>query len=129
MINLLGRIGNLGYRGVLGTQDQPEYNQSAPVLELRLRLKDGGTREYRISKVKDGQDYVLKAADRPWYFKLSEFDLEGLLDVNRAKLLGLEPEPTPPAAATDGQEPGDAVPEETSAGAGAEPPPQPAPAQ
>ncbi|HYN77496.1 MAG TPA: DUF4340 domain-containing protein, partial [Lamprocystis sp. (in: g-proteobacteria)] len=95
--NLVSRISNLGYRGVLGTQDQPEYQQTAPVLELRLGLKDGGTRAYRISKVKDGQDYVLKAADRPWYFKLSEFDLEGLIDVNRAKLLGVAPEPAPTA--------------------------------
>lgn len=92
VINLLGRVANLGYRGVLGTEDKPEYNQSTPALDLRLELKDGGTLTYRISKVKDGQDYVLKAADRPWYFKLSNFDLEGLVDVNRDKLLGIVPE-------------------------------------
>ena len=88
VVNLLGRIGNLGYRGVLGTQDKPEYNQSIPTMELRLKLKNGDTRTYRISKPKEGQDYVLKASDRPWYFKLADFDLEGVIDQDRAKLSG-----------------------------------------
>ncbi|WP_295583872.1 DUF4340 domain-containing protein [uncultured Lamprocystis sp.] len=89
--NLLGRISSLSYRGVLGTQNQPEYNQAAPTLDLRLQLADGSTREYRISKVKDGADSVLKVADRPWYFKLSDMDLDGLVDVTRDQLLGKAP--------------------------------------
>jgi hypothetical protein len=93
VINLLGRIGSLGYRGVLGTEDKPEYDQATPVVDLSLTLKDGGTREYRISKARDSQDYVLKSGDRPWYFKLSEFDLEGILGVDRAKLLGAAAQP------------------------------------
>lgn len=38
----------------------------------------------------------LKAADRPWYFKLAAFDLEGLIDLNQAKLLGQVPESKEP---------------------------------
>ena len=93
VINLLGRIGNLGYRGVLGTQDKPEFNQSAPAIELRLKLKNGDTRTYRISKPKEGQDYVLKSSDRPWYFKVADFDLEGVIDQDKAKLSGEKAEP------------------------------------
>ena len=98
VINLVGRLGNLGYRGVLGTEDRPDYNQATPALDLTLQLADGSQRAYRISKAKDSQDYVLKAADQPWYFKLSEFDLEGLLDLNRDKLLGKTPAPVPASA-------------------------------
>jgi hypothetical protein len=93
VVNLLGRIGNLGYRGVLGAKDKPEYNQSAPTMELRLKLKNGDTRSYRISKPKEGQDYVLKASDRPWYFKVADFDLDGVIDQDKAKLSGETPKP------------------------------------
>ncbi len=118
VINLLGRIGSLSYRGVLGTQDKPEYNQSAPAMELKLKLKNGDTRTYRIGKPKEGQDYVLKASDRPWYFKLADFDLEGVIDIDRAKLVGTQPKAAEPAKA----------PEPAQAGAPAKPaePAQPA---
>jgi hypothetical protein len=89
--NLLNKLGSFGYRGVLGTVDQPEYDQAAPVLDLHLQLSDGTPRGYRISKLKDSEDYVLKAADQPWYFRLSAFDLEGLKDMNRDLLLGKKP--------------------------------------
>ncbi len=97
VINLLGRLGNLNYRGVLGTEDQPEYDQAAPVLDLTLSLADGANRHYRVSKLKDGPDYCLKAADHPWYFRLTDFDLEGLIGLDRDRLLGKAP-PAPPAS-------------------------------
>ena len=133
VINLVGRLGNLGYRGVLGTADKPEYNQTTPALDLTLQLADGSHRTYRISKAKDSQDYVLKAADQPWYFKLSEFDLEGLLDLNRDKLLGKAPKGAPPAAgaATETSNPttGVVAPAETNptASGSAQPPSLPSP--
>lgn len=111
VVNLLGRLGNLSYRGVLGTEDKPEYNQAAPVMELRLKLKNGETRTYRISKPQAGQDYVLKVSDRPWYFKVADFDLAGLLDQDRAKLRGETAKPTEPPAAEGDSAPPD-LPEE-----------------
>ncbi len=115
VINLLGRIGALGYRGVLGTEDKPEYNQAAPTLELTVQLTGGSSRVYRISQPKDSKDFILKAADRPWYFKLSEFDLEGISGLNRDRLLGLTPPAAPPAAGDQGPETGDAAAEEDTA--------------
>ncbi|WP_295391918.1 DUF4340 domain-containing protein [uncultured Thiodictyon sp.] len=99
---LLARVGNLGYRGVLGIEDKPEYNLATPALDLTVQLADGSRHVYRIAQAKDSKDYVLKAGDRPWYFKLSEFDLEGLLGLNRDKLLGIAPKVAPPAAAPQG---------------------------
>lgn len=119
VINLLGRIANLGYRGVLGTQDKPEYNQSAPTMELRLKLKNGDTRTYRISKPKEGQDYVLKASDRPWYFKVADFDLDGVIDQDRAKLSGETAKPAAEGQPTEGTKGGEPV--EPPEGAGAVP--------
>jgi hypothetical protein len=99
---LLGRLANLSYRGVLGSEDRPEYNQANPTLELTVGLADGTERHYRISQPQDSKDFVLKVSDRPWYFKLSDFDLEGLKDLDRGKLLGAE---TPAAEAATSDSP------------------------
>ncbi len=80
------RIANLGYRGVLGTTDQPAYRQQEPKLTLTVGLADGASRSYRISQVENSQDYALKDADRPYYFRLSAYDLEGLLDLHASQL-------------------------------------------
>ena len=102
VFRLLGRLANLSYRGVLGSEDRPEYNQANPTLELAVGLADGTERRYRISQPQDSKDFVLKVSDRPWYFKLSDFDLEGLKDLDRGKLLGAE---TPAAEAATSDSP------------------------
>ncbi len=114
---LLSRIANLGYRGVLGNADKPEYNQATPTLEISVGLTGGAERQYRISQAKDSQDFVLKSSDRPWYFKLSEFDLEGLKDLSRDQLLGAKsPEAeAAPAAPEDSATPAEAVGEPAAA--------------
>jgi hypothetical protein len=84
---LVLRLANLGYRGVLGIEDDPAYNQQDPMIALEIGLVDGSTKTYRISRATDSEDYVLKDAERPWYFKLSELDLGELLDVEAADLL------------------------------------------
>ncbi len=109
--DLLSRIGNLSYRGVLGVEDPPEYDQAAPTLELEIGLAGGEQRHYRISQIKDGQDFVLKASDGPWYFRLSDYDLEGLRGITRAKLLGSEaagPGGEEAASPSTGPSPGEA---------------------
>lgn len=134
--DLLSRIGNLSYRGVLGVEDPPEYDQAAPTLDLEIGLAGGEHRHYRISQIKDGQDFVLKASDGPWYFRLSDYDLDGLKDITRAKLLGAEaPGPGSESAAgplprAGGAEagPDDEAPAEAAAGdAGAAAGPAPLP--
>ncbi|QVL49349.1 MAG: DUF4340 domain-containing protein [Thiocapsa sp.] len=95
---LMLRLANLGYRGVLGVVDDPVYNQQDPLVELEIGLADGSKRHYRISQAKDSQDYVLKDSERPWYFKLSEFDLGELLDIEVALLLAADDAADPSAS-------------------------------
>ena len=119
--DVLSRLSGLGYRGVLGTEAKPEYRQDKPTIELTLRLADGNARSYRISKADEGQDLVLKASDHPWYFKLSDYDIDGLADLDRAKLLGEakeKEEDQPPAATLGGKAPNaDEQPAEAEIGA------------
>jgi hypothetical protein len=92
------RLANLGYRGVLGTEDDPAYRQQEPALVFTLGLTDGASRIYRISQAENSEDYVLKelvpsgaeGLARPYFFKLSKYDLEGLLDANATRL-GVQP--------------------------------------
>jgi hypothetical protein len=89
--DLLARISSLAYRGVLGTEDRPEYGQSEPSLVLTLGLSDGSARTYRVSRMDGGEDRVLKSDGGPWLYRVSAFDLEGIEDLDRAKLLGEAP--------------------------------------
>ncbi|MBK5967027.1 hypothetical protein CCR95_23900 [Thiocystis minor] len=83
---LVTQMANLGYRGVLGTEDAPAYRQQEPKLVLDLGLDDGTARTYRISQAENSEDYVLKDAEKPYFFKLSAFDLDGVLDLDPVKL-------------------------------------------
>ncbi len=106
---LLLKLANLSYRGILGSTDDPAYNQQEPVRVLDIGLADGSHRDYRISRLKDSQDYVLKDADRPWYFRVSEYDLGELLETQANDLVKADEAPVssdtssavaPPEAAT-----------------------------
>lgn len=97
----LVHLANLSYRGVLGTQDDPAYQQQSPKLELTIGLADGTQRQYRVSQAEKSEDFVLKEADRPYYFKLSKYDLEGLLELG-VDQLKVKPKVEEPPKAADG---------------------------
>jgi len=108
--DLLSRLAGLSYRGVLGTGDRPEHTLDKPVLALDIDLASGDKRSYRIAKIKDSEDYVLKEASSPYFYRLTSFDLDGLLDLSKQKLLGTTKPPkqqakaegtAPEAAATE----------------------------
>lgn len=101
---LVTTLAGLRYRGVLGIKDDPAYQQDTPLLELGLALADGSTRTYRLSKAKDSEDYVLKSSAQPYYFKLSKYDLEGVLDVDRSTLI-VQPKQPEEAAKPSSDEP------------------------
>ncbi|MFD2111397.1 DUF4340 domain-containing protein [Thiorhodococcus fuscus] len=98
------KAANLAYRGVLGTQEDPAYDQQTPKLVLKVDLDGEKSRTYRISQAKESEDYVLKDADRPYYFKLSKYDLEGLLDLKVDSLLVKPAKPEQTETATKGDE-------------------------
>jgi len=84
--DLLRRIANLNFRGVLGSENNPEYGQDAPALRFTVTLEDKSL-DYVLSKHADSEDYVLKVSDRPYYFRLSRYDAEDLTQSTRDTLL------------------------------------------
>jgi hypothetical protein len=106
--DLVRKVADLNFLAVLGKQDKPEYKQQAPTLEYKVKLASDETLTYRISKPEKGEDYVLKASNSPYYFRVSKYTVDGLTEVKRAKLLDGEekhtereappPESAPPQA-------------------------------
>jgi hypothetical protein len=87
------QVANVSFQGVLGMEDRPDYGQESAHLRLLLNLS-GETREYVLSRLKEGEDYVLKVSSHPYYFRLSQFTAEGLAGVTRDGLLRNDAAPT-----------------------------------
>ena len=103
--DLAMKLGNLGYRGVIAPADEAGYTDQKPTLEVAIELTEGPARAYQIFQDNNGADFILKAADRPYYFKLSADDLEGVIDVDAAKLKAKPPATDKAAAAPKTGEP------------------------
>jgi hypothetical protein len=96
---LVRRLRDLSFTGVLGLEAKAEFGQDAPVLEAHLGLASGDTPVYRLSRPAqasgEGQGpggLVLKVSDQPWYLKVADWAVEPLLKATRAGLL-VQPEP------------------------------------
>jgi len=113
--NLIRRIANLGYQGVIGTEAPAEADLDSPAMMLDISLSDGSSREYRIAALGEDeqQDYVLKSSSSPYYFRLSTYELDGVIDVERASLV-VTPDTD---AEAPGQEPDAETPSEPGADA------------
>ena len=87
--DLIRRIANLAYQGVIGTEAPTEADLDSPAMILDISLSNGSSREYRIAALGENeqQDYVLKSSLSPYYFRLSTYELDGVIDIERASLV------------------------------------------
>ncbi|EIC21999.1 DUF4340 domain-containing protein [Thiorhodovibrio frisius] len=102
---LLSTLANLSYRDVLGTEAPEDFDPAAPLLALDIDLAEGDSRRYLIaeqpSEAEDaGKNFVLKADNQPYYFLLSEFDLQPLVETKATDLIQ-PPESAGAQAASD----------------------------
>jgi hypothetical protein len=87
--DLIRTLANLSYSGVLGRENNPEYGQDAPVLIYQMTSGED-ILEYRLSKLAQSNDHVLKVSNSPFYFRVSEFTAEGLKEAKAADLVAGE---------------------------------------
>lgn len=79
-INLaLSPFDSLRINKVLGTEAKPEYGMDKPKMTVSLTYKDG-ERSYQVSKLKDADEYIVKASHRPEYFQLPSFSGKPLVE-------------------------------------------------
>ncbi|MGB5834840.1 MAG: DUF4340 domain-containing protein [Thiohalocapsa sp.] len=110
--DLLADVSSLGYLGVLGTEDKPEYGLGDPALTLDIGLKDGASRAYRIGRIQDSEDYALNEGSSRYYYRVAASALDGLFDLNADGLLGQDPKDMTGDQAPDQQAPHDQAPVE-----------------
>lgn len=94
--DLIRAAANLNYLEVLGTEARPEYRMDNPVVRFTVQPREGKPREFLIAKLADSEDYVLKASDQPWYFKVGAWAVKQLEEARTERLL-MEPEQQAPA--------------------------------
>jgi hypothetical protein len=77
---LLRRIANLSYQGILGgPADASGFDD--PALRLEITVDGGNTVERVVSR--DGESgFLLQTGAEPFVYELSEYDLEGVLDLD-----------------------------------------------
>lgn len=78
---------SLNYLEVLGTEVMPEYQLDNPVVRLTVQPREGSPREFLIGRLADSEDYVLKANDQPWYFKIGAWAIKALQEASKEQLL------------------------------------------
>jgi hypothetical protein len=114
--DLVRTVANLNFRGVLGTEDKPEYGQGSPLLSLEVDLGEE-TRQYLLSEMTESEDLVLKVSSQPYFFRLSRFTAEDLTDITREDLIEGGKETVAGAGeAAPAEEPPEATPPSGSAG-------------
>lgn len=75
----LSSFDSLRISKVLGKEAKPEYRLDKPEVTVSLTFKDG-ERGYQLAKIKDSEEYVVKATDREEYFELSSFTGKTLVE-------------------------------------------------
>lgn len=75
----LSSFDSLRISKVLGKEAKPEYQLDKPEVTVSLTFK-GGKRDYQLAKIKDSEEYVVKATDREEYFELSSFTGKTLVE-------------------------------------------------
>ncbi len=89
---LLGKIAALRIQSLLGTEEEPEYRQDEPLLEVRITTEGGGVLDYRFSKPEDATYYVLKRSDLDFFFQVAEHTVNPVRETTREKLVQVRTE-------------------------------------
>jgi hypothetical protein len=85
--NLLADVSTLGFLEVLGKEEVPSFHLESPEFDFFIRSKSGERIQYRYGRLDEKDQYVLKASNSEYFFKVSKYNLERLRDVQRAKLV------------------------------------------
>ncbi|MCB0319343.1 MAG: DUF4340 domain-containing protein [Bdellovibrionales bacterium] len=92
----------IGFLDVLGTDAKDEYNLSAPALTYTVQSATG-EKSFTYGKLKDDSAYALKVSDKPFYFKISNFQVEKLTKITRETLVKKKENEKPADAITSGE--------------------------
>jgi hypothetical protein len=87
------RLASIDFLGVFPAEATPSAIKDAPAIEIEATLTSGETINHRISKLEEGDDYLLEVSNRPQRFKLAAYAVEDLTNLERADFLVNPQEP------------------------------------
>lgn len=80
-------LAELRIGSVLGKDDQAGYGLKTPKLTLSVTRKSGERLTYRVGKMPNKEDYVLKVSGRDEYFELPTYTAEPLIQAAKPDIL------------------------------------------
>jgi hypothetical protein len=84
LVRMLARI---DFVGVMAAEEPPVVGPDSPPIEIEATLASGDPIRYRITKLEEGNDYLLTVSNRPQRFRLAGYAAEDLTGIARADLL------------------------------------------
>jgi len=81
------RIANIDFLGVLEDKEEPALSKDTSPLEIEATLAGGETVSYTLTKLAEGNDYLLKASNRPQRFTIADYTAKRLTAMDRSDLL------------------------------------------
>jgi hypothetical protein len=80
-------LANMDFLGVLKGEKEPAVSKDAAPIAMEATLTSGETIRYKLTKLAEGDDYLLEVSNRPQRFTLSKYMAEELTGLDRADLL------------------------------------------
>lgn len=85
-------VTTLSFLDELADEGKAAFEQGELILEFSLKGKNANPVEYTIVAPGEGDHYILKASNRPFYFKVAKKKFDELRAVDREQLVQVQPE-------------------------------------
>jgi hypothetical protein len=84
--NLINKLSNLVYTEIMGITELPEYGLNKADFTIELTQQAGTIVKLTFAK-SQGDDYIGKSSAHPYYFKISQYSLQAIIDITREQLI------------------------------------------
>lgn len=85
--SLVGKVARLTIASVEGKGDEALARIGEPELTIEVEREDGPTVTYRLSKMAEGENYLLAASTDDYLFRVANYTAKPLLEASREKLI------------------------------------------
>lgn len=85
--SLIEKVARITFASVEGKGDEALARVGEPELRVEVERKDGPTVVYRLSKMTDGDDYLLATSTEDYLFRVADYTVKPLLEASREKLI------------------------------------------
>ncbi len=84
--NLINKLSNLVYTEIMGITELQEYGLNKADFTIELTQQAGTIVKLTFAK-SQGDDYIGKSSAHPYYFKISQYSLQPIIDITREQLI------------------------------------------